>query len=111
RLEREGQRFDMVILDPPKFARTRHAIPEELRGYRRLKRLGLRLLRPEGIFVMCCCSGLITMEMLVDLLAQVAQAERREVQILERRGPAPDHPLALSCLETGYLKCLITRVL
>lgn len=111
RLEREGQRFDLVILDPPKFARTRHAIPEALRGYRRLKKLGLRLLRPEGIFVMCCCSGLITMEMLVDLLAQVAQSERREVQILERRGPAPDHPLALSCLETGYLKCLITRVL
>lgn len=111
RLEREGQQFDMVILDPPKFARTRHAIPEALRGYRRLQKLGLRLLRPEGIFVMCCCTGLITMQMLIELLAQVAEAERREVQILERRGPSADHPLALSCLETSYLKCLITRVL
>jgi 23S rRNA (cytosine1962-C5)-methyltransferase len=110
RLQKANERFDMVILDPPKFARTRHAIPEALRGYRRLKKLGLRLLNPDGIFVMCCCSGLITMDHLIELLAQTASTERRHVQILDRRGAAPDHPLALSCLETGYLKCLITRV-
>jgi 23S rRNA (cytosine1962-C5)-methyltransferase len=111
RLEKAGERFDMVILDPPKFARTRHAIPEAFRGYRRLKKLGLRLLNPDGIFVMCCCSGLITMDNLLELLAQTAAAENRVVQILEQRGAAPDHPLALSCMETGYLKCLIARVL
>jgi 23S rRNA (cytosine1962-C5)-methyltransferase len=69
------------------------------------------LLEPDGILVTCCCSGLITHEMLDDLLAQVAAEERREVQVLERHGQAADHPVAVSCLESSYLKCLISRVL
>src|SRR5437588_304802 len=67
-----GERFGMVVLDPPKFARARNAIDDALRGYRRLQQLALRLLEPDGILVMCCCSGLITMEMLEQLLAQIA---------------------------------------
>src|SRR5262249_33059514 len=54
-----GQRLEMVILDPPKFARARHAVEEALRGYRRLQTLALRLLERDGILVTCCCSGLI----------------------------------------------------
>lgn len=106
-----GRKFDLVVLDPPKFARDRHAVPEALRGYRRLQSLALRLLNPDGVLVVCCCSGLITMEMLDDLLAQVAVEERRDLQILERRGQAEDHPVAVTCPESGYLKCLIGRVL
>ncbi len=106
----QGRRFGMVILDPPKFARTKGAVPEALRGYRRLQTLALRLLDSDGILVTCCCTGLITMDMLNELLAQVAAEERRDVQILERHGQAADHPVAASCLETNYLKCLIARV-
>jgi 23S rRNA (cytosine1962-C5)-methyltransferase len=106
-----GRKFDLVVLDPPKFARDRHAVPEALRGYRRLQSLALRLLNPDGVLVVCCCSGLITMEMLDDLLAQVAVEERRDLQILERRGQAEDHPVAVTCPESSYLKCLIGRVL
>jgi 23S rRNA (cytosine1962-C5)-methyltransferase len=106
-----GERFGMVVLDPPKFARARHAVEEALKGYRRLQALALRLLEPDGILVMCCCSGLITVEMLEDVLAELAAAAGRNVQILERRGQAPDHPVAVSCLESNYLKCLICRVL
>ena len=98
------------MLDPPKFARARHAVDEALRGYRRLQTLALRLLDPDGILVTCCCSGLITMDMLDDLVAQVAAEERRDVQILERRGQSADHPIAATCLETGYLKCILSRV-
>lgn len=105
-----GKQFDLVILDPPKFARARDAVEEALSGYRRLQTLALRLLRPEGILVTCCCSGLITMDMLADVLAQLAVEERREVQILERRGQAPDHPVSVACLESNYLKCLISWV-
>jgi 23S rRNA (cytosine1962-C5)-methyltransferase len=105
-----GERFGLVILDPPKFARARHAVEEALRGYRRLQTLALRLLEPDGILVTCCCSGLITPDMLDELLAQVAAEERRDVQILERRGQAADHPVSAACLETSYLKCLISRV-
>lgn len=109
-LNQSGEHFDLVILDPPKFARARDAVEEALRGYRRLQTSALRLLRPEGILVTCCCSGLITMDMLADLLAQLAVEERREIQILERRGPAPDHPVSVACLESNYLKCLISWV-
>jgi len=106
----EGRRFGVIVLDPPKFARAKHAIPEALRGYRRLQTLALRLLDADGVLVTCCCTGLITMDMLDELLAQVAAEERRDVQILERHGQAADHPVAVSCLETNYLKCLIARV-
>jgi 23S rRNA (cytosine1962-C5)-methyltransferase len=109
-LAQEGERFGMVVLDPPKFARDRHAVEEALRGYRRLQTLGMRLLDPDGILVVCCCSGLITMDMLDNVLAQVGVEEKREVQILDRRIQAADHPIAATCLETGYLKCLVTRV-
>jgi 23S rRNA (cytosine1962-C5)-methyltransferase len=109
-LAARGARFGMVILDPPKFARDRRAVEEALRGYRRLQRGAVRLLEPEGFLVTCCCSGLITMDMLEELLAQLAAEEKRDVQILERRGPAADHPVSASCLESHYLKCLIARV-
>jgi 23S rRNA (cytosine1962-C5)-methyltransferase len=103
-------KFGLIILDPPKFARNRNAIDEALRGYRRLHALALRLLEPDGILVTCCCSGLITQAMLTDILAQVAVEDRRDLQILEWRGQAPDHPVAATCLESNYLKCLISRV-
>jgi 23S rRNA (cytosine1962-C5)-methyltransferase len=109
-LVKEGRTFDLVVLDPPKFARTRTSIPEAMRGYRQLMRQGFRLVTPGGFVAFCCCSGLVTPEMLTELTAQVAGEEKRDVQILERRGAAPDHPFAASCLETTYLKCFILRV-
>jgi 23S rRNA (cytosine1962-C5)-methyltransferase len=105
-----GERFGLVVLDPPKFARTQHAVEEALRGYRRLQTLALRLLERDGVLVTCCCSGLITLDMLADLHAQVAIEERREAQLLERRGQAADHPVSVACPESNYLKCLISRV-
>jgi 23S rRNA (cytosine1962-C5)-methyltransferase len=105
-----GEHFGLVILDPPKFARARHAIEEALRGYRRLISFGCRLLESDGFLITCCCSGLITAAMVEDLLSQVAAEARREVRLLGVRGAAPDHPVSVSCLESEYLKCLITYV-
>lgn len=107
---KRGEKFGLVILDPPKFARRKGAVEEALRGYRRLQTLALRLLEPDGFLASCCCSGLITLDMLEELLAQVAAEVRREVQLLERRGPSMDHPVSVACLESHYLKCLIGRV-
>jgi 23S rRNA (cytosine1962-C5)-methyltransferase len=107
----DKRQFGMIVVDPPKFARARHSIPEAIQGYRRLQSLALSLLGTDGILVFCCCSGLITMEMLEDLLAQVSQSARRELQILERRGQSADHPVAVSCRESNYLKCLIVRAI
>lgn len=105
-----GRKFDVLVLDPPKFARNRAAVPEALKGYRRLHQLAMKLLDRDGVLVSCCCTGLITLADLEDLIGQVSVEARRDLQILARRGPAPDHPVAISCRESGYLKCVISRV-
>lgn len=110
-LATSGRKFDVVVLDPPKFARNRAAVPEALKGYRRLHQLALKLLDKDGVLVSCCCTGLIAMTDLEELIGQVAVEAKRDLQLLERRGAAPDHPVAVTCRETGYLKCVISRVL
>ena len=85
-LVKAGRKFDVVVLDPPKFARNRAAVPEALKGYRRLHQLALKLLAKDGILVSCCCTGLITLNELEDVIAQTAVEGRRDVQVLERRG-------------------------
>lgn len=105
-----GEKFGVVVLDPPKFARSGSAIDDALRGYRQLYTQGLRLLEEDGILAACCCSGLIAREMLYELLAQVAVETRKSLQILQTRGPSPDHPVAAACPETQYLKCILCRV-
>jgi 23S rRNA (cytosine1962-C5)-methyltransferase len=105
-----GERFGLLVLDPPKFARDRRGVEDALKGHCRLQKLAVRLLEPDGFLVVCCCSGLIAADMLEELLAQVAADEKRDIQILQRRGPSPDHPVSASCLESHYLKCIIARV-
>lgn len=105
-----GKKYDLIVLDPPKFARNRAAVPKAIQGYRKLHQHALKLLDKDGVLVSCCCTGLITQEMLEDVIAQVAVDAKREVQVLERRGPAADHPVSLTCRESGYLKCVISRV-
>jgi 23S rRNA (cytosine1962-C5)-methyltransferase len=105
-----SERYGLVILDPPKFARNQAAVETALRGYRRLQALALQLLDAEGIMVLCCCSGLIKLTELEEITAQVATEAKRPLQILERHGQPPDHPVALACPETSYLKCVIYRV-
>jgi 23S rRNA (cytosine1962-C5)-methyltransferase len=110
RLVAAGERFGLVVLDPPKFARARRSIEEALGGYRRLQTQALHLLEPDGILCTCCCSGLIDMPMLESLLAQLAEETKRDIQIIFRGGQAADHPVAVTCPETSYLKCIVARV-
>ncbi len=110
RLRSEGQRFGMVICDPPKYARQARDVEHALKGYLRLNLAALDVLAPDGILATCSCSGLVGRELFTDLLGQVAEQSRRPIQILEQRGQAPDHPVSASCLETEYLKCMICRV-
>ncbi len=104
-----NERFGAVILDPPKFARTRGARDEALRAYHWLNRTALGLLEPGGILVTCSCSGLVTREDFLDVLVGAAQQAHRHVQVLEQRGASPDHPVAVNCREGEYLKCFICR--
>jgi 23S rRNA (cytosine1962-C5)-methyltransferase len=105
-----GQRFGGVVLDPPKFARSRAAVDDALRAYHRLNRLAVDLIEPGGILVSCSCSGHVTREDFFMMLLSVAQQSGRDVQVLEQRGAAPDHPVAVTCSETEYLKCFVCRV-
>ena len=106
-----GEKFDAVILDPPKFARGRRQVDEALRAYHRINRVAVDLLEPGGILVTCSCSGGVAREDFMLMLSGVAQKSGRDIQILEHRGAAADHPTSVTCLETDYLKCFICRVL
>jgi 23S rRNA (cytosine1962-C5)-methyltransferase len=106
-----GERFGGVILDPPKFARSRSALQEALRAYHWLNRLAVQLLEPGGILVTCSCSGHVTREDFFEMLIGVAQQTGRDIQILQQRGASPDHPVAVTCPEGEYLKCFVCRVI
>ena len=105
-----GERFGMVILDPPKFARSRAALEDALRAYHRINRLAVDLLEPGGILVTCSCSGQVSRDDFLVMLSGVAQRSGRSISVIEVRGAAPDHPFSISCLEGEYLKCVIARV-
>ncbi|MFM7205768.1 MAG: class I SAM-dependent rRNA methyltransferase [Planctomycetaceae bacterium] len=105
-----GERFGMIVLDPPKFARSRSTVDDALRAYHRINRRAVDLLEPGGILVTCTCSGSVTRDDFHRMLAGVAQRTGRPIQILESRGAAPDHPVSASCLEGEYLACVIARV-
>jgi 23S rRNA (cytosine1962-C5)-methyltransferase len=111
RLRSDGKKFDVVICDPPKYAKQAKDVEHALKGYLRLNMAALDVLEPDGILVTCSCSGLIGRELFADLIGTVAEQSARPIQILDQRGQAPDHPVSASCLETEYLKCLICRVL
>jgi 23S rRNA (cytosine1962-C5)-methyltransferase len=111
RLAREGQRFGMVILDPPRFASSRRTIPDALRAYHRLNRSAVNCLHPGGYLVTCSCSGLVTREDFARMISGVAQKTGRDIQVLQQRGASSDHPVWATCPQTDYLKCFICRVL
>ncbi len=105
-----GERFDAVVLDPPRFAGSRKQIDAAIRAYTRLNTLAIELLPPGGMLVTCSCSGRVSRSDFLNLLADVGRRRRRDLIVLENRGPSPDHPVAVSCPESDYLKCLIVEV-
>lgn len=104
------EKFGAVILDPPKFASSADNVEKALRAYHRLNRVAVDLLEPGGFLITCSCTGRVSREEFLYMLAGVAQQSRREIQVLEQRGPSPDHPVSVTSLEGDYLKCVICRV-
>jgi 23S rRNA (cytosine1962-C5)-methyltransferase len=111
RYRQERRAFSAIVLDPPRFASNRRGLSQAIQAYHRLNRFAMELLEPEGILVSCSCSGLVTREDFRHMLVGASRKAQRDLQILEQRGAAPDHPVRLSCPETEYLKCFICRVL
>ncbi len=104
------ERFDIVILDPPAFAKTLQARPQALRAYRRLNMLGMRVLAPGGLLVTCSCSGAVSMDDFSANVQEAAQRLGRPVQSAETFTHGLDHPVLLAMPEGGYLKVLFCRV-
>jgi 23S rRNA (cytosine1962-C5)-methyltransferase len=110
-LHKAGERFDVVILDPPAFIKRKKQIPKGEAAYRRLNRLGLRLLTQDAILVSCSCSYHLAPEQLLAAIQKAARQTGRFVQILESRGQAPDHPVHPAIPETRYLKAFFCRAI
>jgi 23S rRNA (cytosine1962-C5)-methyltransferase len=106
-LGESGKKFDVVVLDPPSFTRSRKNVPSARRGYRDLNSAAMRVLKKGGILVSASCSHHITEETFLDAIGEAAQRSGRELQLLDRRGAAPDHPVLPRVPETGYLKCAV----
>jgi len=106
-----GRRFDMVVLDPPAFARSRGERAGALKGYREINRRAFQLLRPGGVLVTCSCSYNLSDAEFLAVVRQAAADARRQARLIERRGAARDHPGLLSLPESLYLKCLVLEVL
>ena len=105
--DQAGREFDLVVLDPPAFAKSRTALGAAAGAYKEINLRALKLLRPGGVLVSCSCSHHLSETHLLELLAAAAADARRPLTILERRGAALDHPALLSAPETSYLKCVI----
>lgn len=108
---RQQELFDVVVLDPPAFAKSQNARTQALKAYRRLNTLGMQVLRPGGILLTCSCSGVVGMDDLLGVVSQSAQRLQRSVQLLETYTHGVDHPMNIAMPETAYLKSLFCRVL
>ncbi len=104
------RRFDVVVVDPPKFIPTRKDVEKGHGKYHDINRLAVKLVKPGGLLVTCSCSGLLSRETFTDLVRTAIRKERRQARVIRFSGAAPDHPVLLECPETDYLKTLWMRV-
>jgi 23S rRNA (cytosine1962-C5)-methyltransferase len=109
KLASQGERFDVVVIDPPAFAKRRKDLPKALAAYKRLNQLAMQLLG-DGILVSCSCSFHVSAEELQDAIAKAARSAQKHVQILHLGGQAADHPVHPAISETRYLKAYFCRV-
>ena len=102
-----GRRYDTIVLDPPGFAKGKRDVETALRGYKELNLRALKMLRPGGVLVTCCCSYHVDSAGFLGVVANAGRDIHRNIRILDNRGQAKDHPNLLNVPETAYLKCLI----
>ena len=109
--ESEGRKFDVIILDPPAFTKSAKMIEKAYGGYKEINLRALRLLNEGGILITCSCSYFMETHMFCDMLMHAAMDSHKRIQILEKRGAGPDHPVLLGYPKSEYLKCVVCRVL
>jgi len=105
----EGRKFDLIVLDPPKFAAVKSQLMKACRGYKDINLLAMKLLRPNGTLATFSCSGAMTAELFDTVLQEAAADAGRDFQVIGRTGPGQDHPVRLDFPEGRYLKGVILR--
>ncbi|AIP70310.1 PUA domain-containing protein [Burkholderia pseudomallei] len=110
RLVDEGERFDLIVLDPPKFAPTRDSVDRAARAYKDINLSGLKLLRPGGLLFTYSCSGAIDMDLFQKIVGGAAADAKVDARILKRLGAGVDHPLLTAFPEGEYLKGLLLQI-
>ena len=105
------EQFDVVILDPPAFTKTRAAVESALRGYKEINLRGMKLVRKGGFLVTCSCSQHVSPEQFRDMINQAARDSKTKLRLVETRTQGHDHPILPASPETQYLKCMILQVL
>ena len=111
KFETDGEKFDVIILDPPAFTKKAKAIEKAYGGYKEINLRAMRILNEGGILVTCSCSHYFDENTFYDMIMHAAKDSHKRVQVLEKRGAAPDHPVLLGYPKSEYLKCAICRVL
>jgi len=109
-LAKEGARFDVVVIDPPAFAKRKKDLPKALAAYKRLNQLAISAVADDGILVSCSCSFHVGAGDLQEAIAKAARGADKQLQIIEIGGQAPDHPVHPAIPETQYLKAYFCRV-
>ena len=107
--ERDGTRFDTIVLDPPAFAKNKSSVDKALAGYKDINLRALRILQPGGVLITCSCSYHVDEPLFLQVLADAASDARAHVTVLEKRMQSRDHPVLLTVPETYYLKCIVLR--
>jgi len=106
-----GEKFDLVILDPPAFTKNKAAVQSAIRGYKEINLRGLKLVRPGGFLVTCSCSQHVLPEMFQDVINQAARDAKKRIRLVEYRTQGYDHPILPQSVETKYLKTMIIQVM
>lgn len=109
-LERRGEKYDVVILDPPAFTKSRSSVKNAARGYREINMRGMKLVKDGGFLATCSCSHFMTYELFTQTLQQAARSVHRRLRQVEYRTQAPDHPILWAAEESYYLKFYIFQV-
>ena len=109
-MDRNGERFDVVILDPPAFTKSRDSVKKAVRGYREINLRGIRLVENGGYLATCSCSHFMTPELFTNTIAQAARDARRRLRQVEYRTQSADHPILWGADESYYLKFYIFQV-
>lgn len=109
-LERRGEKYDVIILDPPAFTKSRNSVKNAVKGYREINRRAMQLLKDGGFLATCSCSHFMTYELFTQTIRQAAAGVHRRLRQVEYRTQAPDHPILWAADESYYLKFYIFQV-